>query len=144
MSIYPNDSLRPVAGNQFVPDSMEARGKIVPKPPIQDKRRNGAGLLVAAGPWSYEWHFKYLNRTDFQWWVDLIGNATGVASPVFSKAFFNTGIAGSLPAARLWDMATRPTNFKSAVIDVPTWQDYKNGLYLDVVVSFSYLRPEGA
>lgn len=142
MSIYPNNLLRPIAGNQYIPDSMEARGKIVPKPPIQDKRRNGEGVLVASGPWSYEWQFKFLNRTDYQWWVDLIGNVSGVEAPVWSKAFFSPGTPGGLPAARLWDMATRPTNFKSAVIDIPTWQDYKNGLYLDVVVTFSFLRPE--
>jgi hypothetical protein len=139
MTIYASDSLRPVAGNEYVPDSMEARGRIKPIPPVGGVR-NGLGVLVAAGPASFEWTFAYMNQTEMDWWKALIGYVGSSYTPVLSKRFATT----TLPAARLWDISGGLVNYSIAVIDFPTWEAYSNARYANVVVRFTSLFPATA
>ena len=143
MSIYANDQ-RPIAGNQYVPDSMESRGHLKPIPPIPGIR-NGDGLLVQVGLWAYEWTFDYMDQTEYTWWSTLLGYSSTSLLPVWSKRFGVTGSGDSLmPAARLWDRKTTPQNFSAAVIDLPTWDSFENNIYWNVTVHFGFMTPLGS
>jgi hypothetical protein len=100
MTIYANNTLRPVAGNLYVPDSMEARGVIKPIPPINGTR-NGAGLMTVVGLWGYEWRFTMMKRADLQWWMDLIGYLNNPNFQNFSKSFVKVTGATPMPACGL-------------------------------------------
>lgn len=145
MTIYTDNLKRPIVGNAYVPDSMEARGKIRPIAPINGTR-NGQGLQVRAGLWAYDWSFTSLTRADYQWWADLIGFMPVITSPtpIFSKRFVEIGSGGTyMPACRLWVNNTTIVNFKACVVDLPTWQDYKGGLYREVTVHLAFMIPVG-
>ena len=137
MTVYSSNAIRPVAGNTYVPDSMEARGKIRPIAPVAPNVRNGEGLLIGMGLAMFEWSFNTMTQTELEWWKTLIGHVSNSQNPTFSKRFVTT----SLPAARLWDISGTMTDYQVAVIDMPTWEDYKNGRYQNVVVRFSSLIP---
>lgn len=139
MTAYASNALRPVAGNQYVPDSMEARGIIKPIPPTNGTR-NGAGLLTIVGAWGYEWTFKSMTKTELQWWCDLVGYFNASSTPILSKSFVNVTGATPMPACRLWVINTVITDFKYCVVDVPTWQSYSGGKYHDVLVKFSNMQ----
>lgn len=139
MTIYTNNALRPVAGNLYVPDSMEARGNIKPLPPVNGTR-NGAGLMTLVGLWGYEWRFKSMVRTEMQWWMNLVGYLNSPNFQNFSKSFVKITGATPMPACRLWLIDTAIAEFDYCVIDVPTWQEYKNGRYYDVLVKFSSMK----
>lgn len=134
MTIYATNAERPVAGNQYVPDSMEARGKIKPIPPVAG-RRNGMGILVPTGPAAFEWRFKSMTLAEMDWWNDLIGHVSTDPNRVFSKRFVTT----SLPAARLWDTTGVIVDYNVAVIDLPTWDEYHNARFHNVLVRFTSL-----
>lgn len=139
MTIYTDPLKRPIAGNLYVPDSMEARGSIKPIPPITGQR-NGMGEQIRTGIWGYEWRFKVMNKTEFQWWADLVDFGEAVDFGPFSKRFTEIGSGGSyMPACRLWVNNTFILNFREAVVDLPTWQEYKNGLYHDCLVKFAFM-----
>lgn len=140
MTIYASNALRPVAGNQYVPDSMEARGKIKPNPPM-NTTRNGEGLLVTTGLWSYDWAFSTMTKTEMAWWCTLVAYRSDDTDPALSKSFSATGSGGTyMPACRLWLLDTTIMNFSYCVIDVPIWQSYRNGRYFEVNVHFAHMR----
>src|SRR5262245_36210603 len=117
MTIYSDNSLRPIVGNQYVPDSMEARGQIKPLPPT-DGTRNGLGELVITEIWGYEWGFNLMKRTELDWWANLVGFGTASSGALtwrhMSKRFVNIGSGGSfMPAARLWVSNTQLMQFQA-------------------------------
>lgn len=136
MSAYPSDSDRPIAGFQYIPLSMEARGSPVPIPPFPGVT-NGQGVAVRAGTWGLDWTFSNMTLAEMQWWAVLIGFVSGSPSPEISKRFVYTS---GLPAARLWDIAGNMVNYRVAVVYMPTWTKYMNGRFHECVVKFRYLE----
>lgn len=135
MTVYLDDALRPVAGLEYVPNSMEARGKPLPVPPLPGVR-NGLGLNQVAGFWSYTWTFNTMTHAEIQWWADLVDFDGDDFPTNLSKRFVQSA---GLPAARLWNFDGKMTNFYTAVIDMPQWDFYQNGYFHNVVVKFSHM-----
>lgn len=142
MTEYASNSLRPVAGNLYVPDSMEVRGKIRPVSRTVDGVRNGEFELVPIGPNGFIWEFKSMSKTELDWWNDLIGPYDSYTNEFMarSKTFFMATVGGTLmPAARVWDETGTLRSYAVATIDRPVWQEYFNGIYHEVRVNFAYL-----
>jgi hypothetical protein len=137
MTIYALNTLRPVVGFTYVPDSMEARGEITPKPPFPGVT-NGLGEAVRAGWWGFEWRFSSMSNTEMLWWKAILGYTSGSTTANISKRFVQTGEA--LPAARLWDTTGIMVDYKVAVVYLPTWTTYKNGRFQECVVKFTHLE----
>lgn len=136
MTIYATDAERPVAGNTYIPDSMEARGRIRPIPPVTGER-NGLGEQVYAGMWAYDWTFEFMTLTEMTFWKGLLSYSSVTGLP-FSKRF----VTLSLPAFRLWDTTLGLMTFNSGVLDLPMWEDYRNARFHNVTVHMAFLESE--
>jgi hypothetical protein len=138
MTIYATNADRPVAGLQYIPDSMEARGSPLPIAPFPGIT-NGTGDEVKAGDWGLDWTFTTLNRVEMDWWANLVTYGYPPATPGFprnSHRFSYNGEGLALPAARVWGLDGRMIDFVTAVIYIPTWQKYQNGYFHDCIVRF--------
>jgi hypothetical protein len=140
LTIYIDDAHRPVAGQQYIPLSMEARGTIVPRPPLTGMR-NGIGMQVAAGLASFDWTFDYINQTEFDFWTGIVGYNPATFTYTYSKIWDTKALTGVLPAARVWETSTRIVNYTHCVIDLPTWSRFENNIYFGVNIHFSRLVP---
>jgi hypothetical protein len=135
MTRYASNAIRPIIGNTYVIDSLEARGKIRPIPPITGET-NGLGELVWAGLWSYEWTFTTFNLDEMNWIQGLLGHIPGTGLPLSKR--FTTG--AGLPAFRLWDTLLSLIDFRAGVLQVPTWEDYRNATFREVTLRITHLE----
>ena len=117
----------PVVGSVTVPASMRNSGryKLIRN---NTSVRNGEGILVQSNHAHAVWEFDILNRDEYDWWVARLGGAISAV------------ISGS---TILWDEdmdAATMITFTRAVLDKPLYQEYRNGTFRNVVISFTSLR----
>lgn len=135
---YADDADRPIVGNVYVPDSMEAKGHIMPVRTVNAETRNGLRELVPFGFPAFTWRFDSLLNSELDWWFDLIGFNPAVNIP-YSKRFVTVG---SMPAFRLWAGALpAPYAYKVGILELPTYEEYRNKRFYNVTVNITGLIP---
>lgn len=103
-----------------IPDSMAYRGTYIFNPPAIIGV-NGAGHPVTAGPASAVWTWAYMTQAEWDWWaITRIGGA---------NAYLEADL-------RLYNQHNVEANFTDGVVERPTYERVRNGLYLNVSIRF--------
>lgn len=103
-----------------IPDSMAYRGTYVftPAPIISI---NGAGHPVTAGPAMAIWTWQYMTQVEWDWW---------------SLTRLGGGHSYLEAALRLYNQHNVEANFSDGIVERPTYERVRNGLYLNVTIRF--------
>lgn len=103
-----------------IPDSMAYRGTYVYTPsPIVSV--NGLGRPVTAGPAAAVWTWGYMTQAEWDWWaLTRLGG---------TQAYLEADL-------RLYNQHNVEANFSDGIVERPTYERVRNGMYLNVTIRF--------